>query len=78
MPRISVTLDVSRSSGWLNANAPCRVETRTYEVHGARCRQGEGRGAWDGGGSSGLQGIARLRIGRMARVGAHKTCRACL
>ena len=24
---MSVTLDVSRLSGWLNADAPCRVET---------------------------------------------------
>ena len=26
MPRMSVTLDVSKLSGWLNADAPCRVE----------------------------------------------------
>ena len=26
MPRMSVTLDVSRLSGWLNVDASCRVE----------------------------------------------------
>ena len=28
MPFMSVTLDVSKLSGWLKAAAPCRVETR--------------------------------------------------
>ena len=30
MVRMSVTLDVSKLSGWLNADAPCRVERRAY------------------------------------------------
>ena len=31
MPRIFVTLDVSKLSGWLNADAPCRVTQRHVE-----------------------------------------------
>ena len=27
-----MTLDVSKLSGWLNANAPCRVERRGYAM----------------------------------------------
>ena len=33
---ISVTLDVSKLSGWLNANAPCRVERGACGA-GMRC-----------------------------------------
>ena len=29
---IAVTLDVSKLSGWLNTDAPCRVERRAYDV----------------------------------------------
>ena len=29
---MAVTLDVSKLSGWLNADAPCRVERRAYGV----------------------------------------------
>ena len=29
---IAVTLDVSKLSGWLNTDAPCRVERRAYEL----------------------------------------------
>eukprot|EP00964_Phaeocystis_antarctica_P162849 scaffold137939_cov127-Phaeocystis_antarctica.AAC.1 len=32
MSRMSVTLDVSMLSGWLNADAPCRVERRAYDA----------------------------------------------
>ena len=32
MNPISVTLDVSKLSGWLNADANCRVERGAYEV----------------------------------------------
>ena len=32
MPDMVVTLDVSRLSGWLNADADCRVERRAYEA----------------------------------------------
>ena len=46
MPYMSVTLDVSQLSGWLNADAPCRVERRGVRC-GARCGPGGGR-AWRG------------------------------
>jgi len=29
-----VTLDVSKLSAWLNADAPCRVERRAYDARG--------------------------------------------
>ena len=47
---MSVTLDVSKLTGWLNADANCRVATGT-----ATCgvRGGEAR---DGGGASSVQG----------------------
>ena len=32
MPYMVVTLDVSKLSGWLNAAAFCRVESRAYDV----------------------------------------------
>ena len=32
MPNMSVTLDVSKLSGWLNADADCRVERRACDV----------------------------------------------
>ena len=31
MPRMLVTLDVSRLSAWLNDDAPCRVERDIYK-----------------------------------------------
>ena len=38
MPLMSVTLDVSKLSGWLNAFAVCRVETRACTAEGGmRC-----------------------------------------
>ena len=49
-----VTLEVSRLSGWLNADANCRVEGRGMRC-GARCAPGGGR-AWGGGGASGMHG----------------------
>ena len=40
-----MTLDVSKLSGWLNADAPCRVEKRAYgAARGARARRREGEG----------------------------------
>ena len=43
---MSLTLDVSKFSGWLNANAPCRVGREGIQK-GAACGPGAG-GAWDG------------------------------
>ena len=52
MPPISVTLDVSKLSGWLNTDASCRAQ-------GGACDAGRGAGgggrAWSGGGASGAQ-----------------------
>ena len=45
MLRMVVTLDVSKLSGWLNADAPCRVERRAYDAERGvgRGREGVGR-----------------------------------
>ena len=40
MTRMSVTLEVSRLSGWLNARAPCRASRREGMRCGARCGPG--------------------------------------
>ena len=39
MRSMVVTLDVSKLSGWLNADADCRVERRAYDAG-----RGAGRG----------------------------------
>ena len=54
MPYMFVTLDVSKLSGWLNADASCRVERR-------ECGAGRGTGpgslrALGGGDASGMHG----------------------
>eukprot|EP00964_Phaeocystis_antarctica_P124178 scaffold87868_cov89-Phaeocystis_antarctica.AAC.2 len=46
MRRMSMTLDVSKLTGWLNALAFCRVENRAYAMRGevrAGRREGVGR-----------------------------------
>ena len=43
----SLTLDVSRLSGWLNADASCRVARRAYDA-GRGIRAGRRRAAGDG------------------------------
>ena len=42
MERMSVTLDVSKLSGWLNANALCRVERRAYNAERGGSREAGG------------------------------------
>jgi len=59
MPRMVVTLEVSRLSGWLKACTFCRVEGRGMRC-GARCAPGGGR-AWGGGGASGMLGEGPTR-----------------
>ena len=44
MPPMSVTLDVSKLSGWLNADADCRVERRVYDAQRGVSRRREGVG----------------------------------
>ena len=39
MDRMVVTLDVSKLSGWLNADAPCRVERRACDVERGAARE---------------------------------------
>jgi len=52
MRAMSVTLEVSKLSGWLNADAPCRVERRACDMgRGAGRKGGKARG---GGGASGM------------------------
>jgi len=43
MPRMVVTLEVSQLSGWLNADAPCRVERRACDVGRGVDREAGGR-----------------------------------
>ena len=45
MPFVPVTLEVSKLSGWLNADATCRVMRRAYEAGGMRAGKARGRGA---------------------------------
>ena len=47
IPAMLVTLDVSKLSGWLNADAPCRVE-RVSIGGGAACGKAGGRVGWGG------------------------------
>eukprot|EP00964_Phaeocystis_antarctica_P033238 scaffold18868_cov59-Phaeocystis_antarctica.AAC.3 len=49
MPLMSVTLDVSKLSGWLNFDAACRVERRACDAE---------RGVWAGGGRAWAGGSA--------------------
>ena len=54
-----VTLDVSKLSGWLNADAYCRVERREYDAERGVGRRREGVGRWQR--TSGMHGeSARL------------------
>ena len=70
MEYMFVTLDVSKLSGWLNADADCRVERRACDaVRGASQETG---GHWSGDGARSVQGRGRLQIGGRAREGAHR------
>ena len=61
MPPMSLTLDVSKLSGWLNADARCRVKKRACCAMWAEVRAG-GRGRQGGGGrASGMHG-ERVRL----------------
>jgi hypothetical protein len=52
-----VTLEVSKLSGWLKADARCRVEGRACDAGGRKCEPGGGR-AW---------GVVAARQARHAR-----------
>ena len=69
MDSMFTTLDVLKFSGWLNADAACRVEGKAWE-EGTAWRAGEGgahRG--NGGGASSVQGGYQLR--RVVRRAGH-------
>ena len=63
MPRMSVTLEVSKLSGWLNDAAPCRKG-------GIRCGASCGPGAGRRGGTGTVcwAGLGYIQIGGRARV----------
>ena len=63
---MSVTLDVSRLSSWLNTDAACRVARWAYNA-GSRCGSGDER-AVRGGCSSRMQARARQEIGARVRT----------
>eukprot|EP00964_Phaeocystis_antarctica_P109346 scaffold73835_cov49-Phaeocystis_antarctica.AAC.2 len=44
MALMVVTLDVSKISGWLNADAPCRESKRVHAIRGEVLAGGGGRG----------------------------------
>eukprot|EP00964_Phaeocystis_antarctica_P066652 scaffold40320_cov67-Phaeocystis_antarctica.AAC.1 len=69
MPSMVVTLEVSKLSGWLNADAPCRESKRGHTVR-EDVRAGRREAAGDRGARS-VQGRARLQIRDRARGGAH-------
>eukprot|EP00964_Phaeocystis_antarctica_P045220 scaffold26019_cov69-Phaeocystis_antarctica.AAC.3 len=65
-----VTLEVSKLSGWLNADADCREPKGRHTMRG-EVRPGRRQAAGDRGARS-VQGRARLQIGGRARGGAHE------
>eukprot|EP00964_Phaeocystis_antarctica_P064937 scaffold39110_cov45-Phaeocystis_antarctica.AAC.1 len=65
-----VTLEVSKLSGWLNADAYCRESNGGHTVRGEVQSTGRPEVAGDRG-ERGVQGRARLQIGSRARGGAH-------
>ena len=68
---MSVTLDVSKFSGWLNADANCRESKGGHAVRGEPYGPGGGRVAGDRGGKQRAGGRARLQIRGRAWRGAH-------
>ena len=66
---MSVTLEVLKLSGWLNADALCRESKEGHAMRG-EVQTGRPEVAADRGARS-VQGWARLQIGSRARGGAH-------
>ena len=65
-----MTLDVSKLSGWLNADADCRVERRACEAR-EEVRPGRREGAGWRRRSRHARGGADLRLGGQGTRGAH-------
>ena len=66
---MSVTLEVSKPSGWLNTDADCRESNGGHTMRG-KVWPGRRQAAGDRGARS-VQARARLQIGSRARGGAH-------
>ena len=60
-----VMLEVSKLSGWLKADAPCRVEGRGHAMRGGEVRAGRREGLGCGGGTT-----SGMHAGKMARLKA--------
>jgi hypothetical protein len=71
MKSMSVTLEVSRLSGWLNADASCRVRTGAGRGVACTCGPGGGRSWGSGGGASSVQGNPTVKAA--GRAGAERT-----
>ena len=83
MPYMFVTLDVSRLSGWLNADAPCRVTTELtegdmrghegvrVEAVDAACTEGP-TGHWGHGTRAGAHLKHSVHVRDAGRVEAHR------
>eukprot|EP00964_Phaeocystis_antarctica_P153608 scaffold121952_cov65-Phaeocystis_antarctica.AAC.1 len=69
MPSMSVTLEVSKLSGWLNVDAYCRMPKEGRAMRG-EVQTGRPEVAGDRGARS-VQERARLQIGSRVRGGAH-------
>ena len=69
MARMFVTLEVSKLSGWLNADADCRESKEGRAMRG-KLKTGSSEVAGDRGAHS-VQERARLQIGSRVRGGAH-------
>ena len=65
-----VTLEVSQLSGWLKADAPCRVEGRACDAKGREVRAGrrEGLGGWWRHDKRHARGPTLKRLGARARA----------
>ena len=70
MYHMFVTLEVSKLSGWLNADAYCRESKGEHTVREEVQSTGRPEAAGDRR-ARGMQGRARLQIGGRARGGAH-------
>eukprot|EP00964_Phaeocystis_antarctica_P048348 scaffold27991_cov54-Phaeocystis_antarctica.AAC.2 len=65
---MSVTLDVSKLSGWLNAGAYCRVERRACDAERGVGREAGGRGS-----AAAHERYAR-REGQAVKAGRARAC----
>jgi len=80
MSRMFVTLEVLKLSGWLKADANCRVEGKACDAGGERYEPGGGR-AWGvvAAHKRHARGRPDLRLGGQGLArSAHRTCRTWL